>query len=198
MAAWLAEHRVGHVHAGAADHLGIWLGKRMLADAALAAAGGHGVAFSEGVFGLDIAGGWVDAPAGYEGWYPSAGEGYPDCLLHLLAETATVAPWLDGEAWVLGSWLLPDGTPVPVDPRACLERMLRRSPATACDCAAGSSSSSTCSPSPSRRSPLAGSRRRGPSTTAPTRTTPCARRSICRCSRRSRPGSPTPESPSRR
>ena len=82
------------------------------------------MAFSEGLFGLDIAGGWVEPPAGYEGWYPSAGEGYPDVVLQLLPETATVAPWLDGEAWVLGSWQLPGGEPVPVDPRACLERML--------------------------------------------------------------------------
>ena len=96
----------------------------MPAAAAVAAAEGHGVAFSEGLFGVDIAGGWVEPPAGYEGWYPSAGEGYPDAVLRLLPETATVAPWLDGEAWVLGSWHLPDGERVPVDPRACLERVL--------------------------------------------------------------------------
>ena len=124
LAAWLAEHRVDHVHAGAADHLGIWRGKRMPAAAAVAAAEGHGVAFSEGVFGLDIAGGWVEPAADHEGWYPSAGEGYPDVFVRLLPETATVAPWLDGEAWVLGSWHLPGGDPVPVDPRACLARVL--------------------------------------------------------------------------
>ena len=124
LAAWLADQGAGHVHAGAADHLGIWRGKRLPAATAVAAAEGHGVAFSEGLFGLDIAGGWVEPPAGYEGWYPSASEGYPDIVLQLLPETATVAPWLDGEAWVLGSWQLPGGEPVPVDPRACLESAL--------------------------------------------------------------------------
>ena len=124
LAAWLTDQGVGHVHAGAADHLGIWRGKRLSTATAVAAAEGHGVAFSEGLFGLDIAGGWVEPPAGYEGWYPSASEGFPDIALQLLPETATVAPWLDGEAWVLGSWQLPGGEPVPVDPRACLESAL--------------------------------------------------------------------------
>jgi glutamine synthetase len=45
-------------------------------------------------------------------------------FLRVAPETATVAPWLRGEAFVLGSWHLADGAPVPADPRACLERCL--------------------------------------------------------------------------
>jgi glutamine synthetase len=124
LADWLADRDVAHVHVGASDHLGIWRGKRMASAAFVAAAGKSGVAFSEGLFGLDIAGAWVDPPAGHPGWYPSARGGYPDMFLQLAPETATVAPWLHGEAFVLGSWHLHGGAPVPVDPRACLRRCL--------------------------------------------------------------------------
>jgi glutamine synthetase len=116
----LAELGVGHVHAGGADHLGVWRGKRVVA--ATAARGRIG--FSDGVFGLDIAGEWVAPPAGHEGWYPSSGAGYPDMLLALDSATAVVCPWLGGEAWVLGEWLAPDGSPLPVCPRSGLRQVL--------------------------------------------------------------------------
>jgi glutamine synthetase len=107
---------IAYVHAGGADHLGIWRGKRV--SAAVAASGSIG--FSDGVFGLDIAGEWVSPPAGYATWYPSAAAGYPDMELMLDATTARVAPWLDGEAVVLGDWT------APVCPRTNLRASLER------------------------------------------------------------------------
>jgi glutamine synthetase len=116
----IAELGVSHVHVGGADHLGVWRGKRVAAETA---ARGR-IGFSDGVFGLDIAGEWVAPPAGHAGWYPSADAGYPDTLLALDATTAVACPWLGGEAWVLGDWLLPDGTPLPICPRGALRRVL--------------------------------------------------------------------------
>jgi glutamine synthetase len=120
LAAWLADRGIEHVHAGAADHLGIWRGKRVSVTAAAAGP----IGFSDGVFGLDFAGEWVPAPAGHTGWYPSSYAGYPDMRLALDGETALEASWLDGEAMVLGSWELPDGRPLPVCPRGRLRAVL--------------------------------------------------------------------------
>jgi len=120
IADWLAEHGIEHVHAGGADHLGVWRGKRV--SAATAARGRLG--FSDGVFGLDIGGDWVPAPPAHPGWYPSSDAGYPDMQLVLDAGTAAVCPWLGGEAWLLGEWQLPDGAPLPLCPRGALRRVL--------------------------------------------------------------------------
>ncbi len=117
---WLEERGIAHVHAGAADHLGIWRGKRVSASVA---AGGD-VGFSDGVFGLDIAGAWVAPPAGHAGWYPSADAGYPDMRLVLDPATALIAGWLDGEAVVLGEWFLTGDVPVPICPRGRLRAVL--------------------------------------------------------------------------
>ena len=111
---------VSHVHAGGADHLGVWRGKRVAAGTA---ARGR-IGFSDGVFGLDIAGEWVPPPAGHTGWYPSSDAGYPDMLLALDEATAVACPWLGGEGWVLGDWLVPDGSPLPLCPRGALRRVL--------------------------------------------------------------------------
>ena len=122
IADWLAASGVTHVHAGGADHLGVWRAKRVSAETA--ARGRLG--FSDGVFGLDIAGDWVPAPDGHVGWYPSSDAGYPDLQLVLDPATATVGPWLGGEGWVLGEWHLPDGAPLPLCPRGALRRVLGR------------------------------------------------------------------------
>lgn len=116
----IAELGVSHVHAGGADHLGIWRAKRVSAETA--ARGTLG--FSDGLFGLDIAGEWVAPPAGHGGWYPSSDAGYPDMLLALDPATAVVCPWLGGDGWVLGNWILPDGSPLPLCPRGALRRGL--------------------------------------------------------------------------
>jgi glutamine synthetase len=120
IADWLGAHEVAHVHAGGADHLGVWRAKRV--SAASAARGRLG--FSDGVFGLDIAGEWVAPPDDHAGWYPSSDAGYPDMQLLLDPTTATVCPWLGGEGWLLGEWELPDGTPLPLCPRGALRRVL--------------------------------------------------------------------------
>jgi glutamine synthetase len=116
----IAELGIAHVHAGGADHLGVWRAKRV--QAATAARGTLG--FSDGLFGLDIAGTWVTPPADHRGWYPNSDAGYPDALLELDPATAVVCPWLDHEAWVLGNWLLPDRSPLPLCPRGALHRVL--------------------------------------------------------------------------
>ena len=99
----------------------------------------------------------------------------------MLPETATVAPWLDGEAWVLGSGISRMASAYrSIRARAWTRSRLWRG--TGCGCAAGSSSSSICWPSRWRPWPPADSQPRSPFTTAPTRTTRCAARSISRCS----------------
>ncbi len=69
----IAELGVSHVHAGGADHLGIWRAKRVSAETA--ARGTLG--FSDGVFGLDIAGEWVAPPAGHGGLVSELRRGLP-------------------------------------------------------------------------------------------------------------------------
>lgn len=116
----LADLGATHVHAGGADHLGLWRAKRV----AVATAARGALGFSDGVFGLDLAGEWVPAPPGHLGWYPSSDAGYPDMQLVLDPATAVACPWLGGEAWLLGEWQLPDGAPLPLCPRGTLRRML--------------------------------------------------------------------------
>src|SRR3954454_10676309 len=120
IADWLADHGLAHGPAGGADHLGVWRAKRVAADTA--ARGRLG--FSDGIFGLDIAGAWVPPPDGHRGWYPSSDAGYPDMELELDPATATICPWLGGEGWLLGDWRLPDGVPLPLCPRSALRRVL--------------------------------------------------------------------------
>jgi glutamine synthetase len=122
--AWLQGHGVEHVHAGGVDHLGTWRGKRLTRRTAVESLDGHGVAFSDVFWALTIAEDWIIPPAEHAGYFPVKETGYPDIFLRLEPETAIVAPWLGGEAWVLGSWYLPDGRPVPLDPRARLRALV--------------------------------------------------------------------------
>ena len=55
---------------------------------------------------------------------PAQGDRLPRRLLRPDPGTLRAVPWLGGEGWALGEWVLPDGRPVPLDPRAALRRVL--------------------------------------------------------------------------
>ena len=172
----IAELGVSHVHAGGADHLGVWRGKRVAAGTA---ARGPDRILRRRLRTRHRRRVGGAARADTPGWYPSSDAGYPDMLLALDEATAVACPWLGGEGWVLGDWLLPDGSPLPLCPRGALRRVLAELATPRPRAARPPSSSSATSCPPTERC-----------TSARTRITACAPRSTAtsstRSSRRSR------------
>ena len=114
-----------HVHAGGVDHLGTWRGKRFTRGTYEAGARGHGLPFSDVFWAITIAEDLVEPPSpDHPRYFPRKETGFPDVYLRPDPETLRRVPWLGGEGWALGEWHLPDGSPVPLDPRAALRRVL--------------------------------------------------------------------------
>jgi glutamine synthetase len=114
-----------HVHAGGVDHLGTWRGKRFTRATYEQGAAGHGLPFSDVFWALTIAEDLVEPPApDHPRYFPRKETGFPDVLLRPDPTTLRAVPWLGGEGWALGDWHLPDGRPVPLDPRAALRRVV--------------------------------------------------------------------------
>lgn len=68
----------------------------------------------------------VDPPPGHEGYFPTKARGYPDILAVPDLPTLRKVPWHERTAIVLCDWHLPGGTPVPLDPRGLLRRVVER------------------------------------------------------------------------
>lgn len=114
-----------HVHAGGVDHLGTWRGKRFARATYERGAAGDGLPFSDVFWALTVAEDLVEPPtADHPRYFPRKETGFPDVLLRPDPATLRPVPWLDGEGWALGDWFLPEGRPVPLDPRAALRRLV--------------------------------------------------------------------------
>jgi glutamine synthetase len=114
-----------HVHAGGVDHLGTWRGKRFGRAMYEQGVSGHGLPFSDVFWALTVAEDLVEPPSPeHPLYFPRKESGFPDVLLRPDPETLRPVPWLAGEAWAVGEWFLPDGRPVPLDPRGRLRAVL--------------------------------------------------------------------------
>ena len=69
----------------------------------------------------------VDRPEGYTHYFPSRVRGYPDILAVADVASLRVVPWHPSTALFLCNWHQLDHAPVPIDPRAILQRVVGRS-----------------------------------------------------------------------
>jgi glutamine synthetase len=123
---WLAERDVETVITAGVDTHGILRGKRLPVDR-LAAALHHGVALSDVLWVLDPPEeALVERPADHDGYFPTTANGYPDVFLRPEPATARPVPWHERTALLLGTFALPDGAPVAIDPRIALARVVER------------------------------------------------------------------------
>ncbi len=109
--------------AGADTH-GIMRGKRV-PIAELDRAATRGISLCEVLWALPVDElEPVQPPPGHAGWFPRAG--YPDMLAIPDLDTARVVPWHDRTALVLCDFVDPDGSAVPLSPRAVLRSVVAR------------------------------------------------------------------------
>lgn len=132
-ARWCEAEGIHTVVAGAADTHGIWRGKRLpLAD--FLARIERGVPFSDVVLVIthsedtDEGQELVEPPGGetYPLYFPRKEQGFPDIFALPDLAAARRLPWHQGTVGVLGDFHLPDGQPVPLDPRIVLRRLIER------------------------------------------------------------------------
>ncbi|HCU95984.1 MAG TPA: glutamine synthetase [Actinobacteria bacterium] len=132
-ARWCEAEGIRTVIAGAADVHGIWRGKRLpLADFLTRIE--RGVPFSDVVLVIthsedtDEGQELVEPPGGeaYPLYFPRKEQGFPDIFALPDLATARRLPWHQGTVGVLGDFHLPDGQPVPLDPRVMLRRLIER------------------------------------------------------------------------
>jgi glutamine synthetase len=132
-ARWCETEGIHTVIAGASDTHGIWRGKRLPVADFLAKID-HGVPFSDVALVIthsedtDAGQEFVEPPGGaaYPLYFPRKEQGFPDIFARPDLATARRLPWHPGTAGVLGDFHLPDGQPVPLDPRATLRRLIER------------------------------------------------------------------------
>jgi glutamine synthetase len=109
--------------AGADTH-GIMRGKR-LPVAELTRAAERGVALCDVIWALPVDElEPVQPPPGHAGWFPRAG--YPDMLAIPDLETARIVPWGDRTVLLICDFVDPDGSAVPLSPRAVLRSVVER------------------------------------------------------------------------
>lgn len=126
---WCSDQRVHTVVVGSSDTAGQWIGKRVPAPVVPGLLAGEGVAFSD-VFlvltrdGLDT----VEPARGAEQltYFPRKEQGYPDVFLRPDLSTARRLSWHDGTVALNGSYILPNGEPVPIAPRNVLSRLVEQ------------------------------------------------------------------------
>ena len=69
----------------------------------------------------------VVRPEGYQGYFPTERNGYPDIVAYPDLQTLRIVPWHPDTALVIADWHLPHHAgPVPLDPRAVLRRVVER------------------------------------------------------------------------
>ena len=68
----------------------------------------------------------VERPEGHRGYFPTERNGYPDVYAIPDVGTVRVVPWHHRTALMLCDWAQHDGRPVPISPRAVLERVVAR------------------------------------------------------------------------
>jgi len=107
-----------------ADAHGIMRGKR-IPIAELDGAAERGIALCDVIWALPVDElEPVQPPPGHTGYFPRPG--YPDMLAVPDLETARVVPWHDHTALVLCDFVDPDGSAVPLSPRAVLRSVVAR------------------------------------------------------------------------
>jgi glutamine synthetase len=132
-ARWCEAEGIHTVVAGAADTHGIWRGKR-LGVADFLAKLDHGIPFSDVLWVLthsedtDEGQELVEPPGGaaYPLYFPRKEQGFPDIFVQPDLGAARRLPWHPGTVGVLGDCHLPEGGPVPLDPRLALKRLIER------------------------------------------------------------------------
>jgi len=132
-ARWCEAEGIHTVVAGAADTHGIWRGKR-LGVADFLAKLDHGIPFSDVLWVIthsedtDEGQELVEPPGGaaYPLYFPRKEQGFPDMFVRPDLGAARRLPWHPGTVGVLGDCHLPDGEPVPLDPRLALKRLIER------------------------------------------------------------------------
>ncbi len=132
-ARWCEAEGIHTVVAGAADTHGIWRGKR-LGVADFLARLDHGIPFSDVLWVIthsedtDEGQELVEPPGGaaYPLYFPRKEQGFPDMFVRPDLGAARRLPWHPGTVGVLGDCHLPDGGPVPLDPRLALKRLIER------------------------------------------------------------------------
>ena len=124
---WCTSNTVQTLIVGTADTNGSWIGKRIAVRDLPVILDTPGVAFAEGVFTLTRDGSsCVQPPEDQRTYFPRSDNGYPDIFLRPDLTTARLLPWSTGAAALNGSFILPDGAPLPIAPRNILAKQAER------------------------------------------------------------------------
>lgn len=119
IAKWLRDRRVTEVECMVPDMSGIARGKILPTNKFLAAVDGDSLRIPESIFGQTVTGDYIDE-SDYIEWTE------PDCILTPDASTLRMVPWYEEPtAQVICDAALQDGNPVPISPRAVLQRVLK-------------------------------------------------------------------------
>lgn len=124
--AFLDRHRVDTLVIGVCDSHGIMRGKRV-PRAQAESVFNHGVNLCDVLWVIDVAESDVVArPEGVSGYFPTETNGYPDIVAVPDPKTLRLMPWHPRTALVIADFNLPDGSPLPISPRAALARLVER------------------------------------------------------------------------
>ena len=124
---WCTNNVVQTLIVGTADTNGSWIGKRVAVRDLPMILDNSGLAFAEGVFTITRDGGSVVQPReGQETYFPRKDNGYPDIFLRPELATARLLSWSEKTAALNGSFVKPDGVPLPIAPRNVLARQTER------------------------------------------------------------------------
>jgi glutamine synthetase len=122
----LRERAIDTVILAGCDTHGVMRGKRVPIDQ-LERLLAHGMAMCDVFWVMHIdETELVTRPDDHVGYFPTERNGYPDILAVPDLETARVVPWHHRTALMLCDWRLQDGAPVPIGPRAVLQRVVER------------------------------------------------------------------------
>ncbi len=109
---------------GAADTNGLLRAKRL--PGSRFEDGAPTVAFSDGMWAMDLHDALQPPPPGFCHWFPSWERGYGDTFGVPDLTTARTVPWLRDTMLTLCDHVFADGSPVRIAPRAVLRRVLER------------------------------------------------------------------------
>ena len=109
---------------GGADLNGVFRAKQIAASRF--AGSPPAVAFSDGIWAMNLFDELQPPPPDFPFWFPSWERGYGDVLAMPDMATLRTVPWRPQTALVLCDFAFPDGTPVEIAPRAVLARAIER------------------------------------------------------------------------
>jgi glutamine synthetase len=122
----LREQGIETVIVAGGDTHGVMRGKRIPIDQ-LERVLHHGLPFCDVVWVMHVdESDLVARPDGYQGYFPTERNGYPDMLAVPDVSTLRVVPWHERTALLLCDWHDQDGAPLPISPRQVLRRVVER------------------------------------------------------------------------